>query len=68
MVTNITMGKINVGNIGKLPVVVLPLEEYQDMLEDLEMRSSTVFRKKIAAARKEKKLHSSKETRKLLGI
>lgn len=65
---NTTIQKINFGNIGKLPVVVLPLETYEDMVEDLEMRSSSIFRKKITVARKEKKRYSAKEARKILGV
>ena len=60
-----------VQKIGKKPVVVLPLEkwrEIEDYLEDLEMAQSQIFKKKIAKARKEKKLYSSSELRKMLAI
>jgi PHD/YefM family antitoxin component YafN of YafNO toxin-antitoxin module len=54
--------------IGKLAVVVLPLEDFERMKEDLEMMESRVFARKVAKARKEKKLYSSSEVKKALGI
>ena len=55
--------------IGKKPVVVVPLEEWnkiESVLEDLEMMSSAAYQKKIATTRKEKRLYSSAEIKKLL--
>ena len=57
--------------IGKKPVVILPLSEWENIkeyIEDLEMKASLILRKKIAAARKEKKLYSSSEARRMLGV
>ncbi len=39
--------------IGKLPVVILPLEDYERMAEDLEMLSSKSLPRKIEKARQE---------------
>ena len=41
--------------IGKLPVVVLPLDYFENIKEDLEMYQSKTFRKEIAKARAEVK-------------
>ena len=41
------------GVLGKLPVVILPLEDYQRMAEDLEMFSSKTLPRRIEKARKE---------------
>lgn len=56
---------------GKKPLVVLPLEIWeriQDQLEENDMANSKTYLKKIARARKEKKLYSSKQVKKLLKI
>lgn len=42
-------------DLSKYPVVVLPLDEFEKMKEDLEMYQSKNFRREIAKARKEKK-------------
>ncbi|MBI2021185.1 hypothetical protein HYS99_01585 [Candidatus Giovannonibacteria bacterium] len=58
-------------DINKKPVVVMPLQEWskiENALEKLEMLTSSVFKKNIARARKEKRLYSSKEVKKLLKI
>jgi len=39
--------------IGELPVVILPLEDYERMAEDLEMLSSKSLPRKIEKARQE---------------
>ena len=39
--------------IGKLPVVILPLEDYERMAEDLEMLSSKSLPRRIEKAREE---------------
>lgn len=57
--------------IGKKPMVVLPLKiwkEIEDRLEDMQAKESKDFVKKIARARLEKKLYSSTQAKKLLGI
>ncbi|MBU2495053.1 MAG: hypothetical protein ABIK20_01025 [Candidatus Omnitrophota bacterium] len=41
--------------IGKLPVVILPLEDYEQIKEDLEMLSSRNLPRDIGRARKEVK-------------
>jgi len=56
--------------IGKEPVVVVPLKQWEileEKLEDFEMYISRSFKKKIAKARGEKK-YSSEEAKKLLGV
>ncbi|MDP3998116.1 MAG: hypothetical protein Q8P89_00675 [bacterium] len=45
--------RTQVQQLGKLPVVVLPLEEYEKMREDLEMLRSASLAKRIKKARKE---------------
>ena len=57
--------------IGRIPVVVLPLEMWKKVeysLEDLEMAESQTLAKKITKARKEKKLHPASEVRRTVGI
>jgi len=39
--------------IGNLPVVILPLDDYERMAEDLEMLSSKSLPRRIAKAREE---------------
>lgn len=69
-----TVGKLlerGVKTSGKKPVVILPLaiwKEIEDKLEDMEATESMALRKKIAKARAEKKLYSSAEAKKRLGI
>jgi PHD/YefM family antitoxin component YafN of YafNO toxin-antitoxin module len=48
-----TLGKIRPKNIGKLPVVILPLEEYERMKEDLEALRSKRYLRRIEKAREE---------------
>ena len=45
--------KISEASIGKLPVVILPLEDYERMREDLEMLQSRTLPRKIRKAREE---------------
>ena len=47
--------KANQGKIGKLPVVILPLEDYERMVEDLEMFRSRALPREIRQAREEVK-------------
>lgn len=57
--------------IGGAPVVVLPLniwEELKDELEDLEIMKSRFLRKKIAKSRSEKGFYSSSQVKKILDI
>ena len=39
--------------IGKLPVVILPLQDYERMAEDLEMYTSKTLPRRIEKARQE---------------
>ena len=77
--TRIVYGKYMTGNqlleklhrvrpqtIGKEPVVVLPLDYYNRMREDLEMFHSKALVNKIAKARKARRIFSSAEAKKLL--
>lgn len=57
--------------IGKASVVVLPLKIWEviaNQLEELEMFNSRGLRKKIVKARSEKKLYTSAQVRKILGV
>lgn len=61
--------------IGKRPVVVLPLEQYEQIKakldlfeEDWDMIRSSVLKLAIARARKEKKLYSSAEVKSTLKL
>lgn len=47
--------KVSDVKIGKLPVVILPLEDYERMTEDLEMFRSLALPRKIKKAREEAK-------------
>ena len=63
--------KTRKGKIGDRPVVVLPLalwREVEQQLEDLEMLQSVELPKRIAKARKEKKLYSAAAVKKLLRL
>jgi hypothetical protein len=65
------LSKTKVQKIGKVPVVVLPLKiwrEIEDYLEDAQMMHSNTFKAKIAKARREKKLYSYSEIKKLLNL
>ncbi len=71
MTTQELLEKVKIQKIGKTPVVVIPLGTWRDIenrLEDSEMQSSKLFRKKITRARAEKKLYSSAQVKKLLKI
>ena len=54
--------------IGKESVVILPLAEYEEMKEDLEMLASKNLRKRIAKARRERKFYTVGEVKKILGL
>lgn len=64
----IIKNKLEYIKIGKTPMVVLSLEEYERMKEEMEMLSSKTFTDKIAKARKEKKLYSADQVKKMLGF
>ncbi|NOY35577.1 MAG: hypothetical protein GXP44_01500 [bacterium] len=70
MVT-LTRKSITETKIAKQSVVVLPLEQWAEIerdLEDVEMMRSSIFTKKIEAARKEKTVYSSKQVKEKLGL
>ena len=64
MITTAALRKIKHQEIGKLPVVILPLAQWQEVeaiIEDYEMMRSLQYRKSIAEARrqiKQGKIHS----------
>lgn len=63
--------KARTQKIGNTPMVVLSLkiwEEIEDRLENLEILKSKNLKKKISTARSEKKLHSSAQVKKILGL
>lgn len=71
MTTTELLKKIDIQKAGKIPMVVLPLyvwEEIEDKLENLEILKSKNLKKKISAARSEKKLYSSGQVKKILGL
>jgi PHD/YefM family antitoxin component YafN of YafNO toxin-antitoxin module len=57
--------------IGKKPVVIVPLEYWEkieEKLEDIEILNSKNLKRKIEKARKERKVYSSKEVKRILGL
>lgn len=56
MTTSTLLEKIKTQKIGKTSVVVLPLDVYETIREELEMLQSKRLAKEIAKARKEKKI------------
>ena len=53
MTTMIAKGIKTLKNIGKMPAVVIPLSEYEDMRENLDMFYSETLMKDIERSRKE---------------
>jgi len=53
MTTMIAKGIKTLKNIGKMPAVVIPLSEYEDMRENLDMFYSETLVKDIERSRKE---------------
>ena len=49
------LNRVRTQKIGKLPVVVLPLDYFENIKEDLEMYQSKTFKKEIVKARVEVK-------------
>ena len=71
MNTLTALKQVRTQTIGRAPVVVLPIKIWQaieSQLEELEMVNSQSLRKNISKARKEKKLYSAAQAKKLLGI
>ena len=71
MTTAKILEKIKPQKIGKTPVVVLPFKIWRDIenqLEELAMIHSKTLRRKIAKARSEKKLYSSSQVKRMLGV
>jgi PHD/YefM family antitoxin component YafN of YafNO toxin-antitoxin module len=71
MATSTLLKDLKTYRLGKLPVVVLPLADYERMKEDLEMLRSRSFLRRIRkareAARKERTVTLS-EAKKRLGL
>ena len=66
-----TIEKVRHQKLGKVPVVVLPLEDYERLLEDLEMLRSKSFAASIKRAREDVKrgrVYSLAEVRRRLKI
>ena len=53
VVTLSELNKVKPQKIGKMPVVILPLEYFERLKEDMEMYRSKKLPKEIAKARKE---------------
>lgn len=63
--------KIKTQKIGKAPVVIVPLKLWENLsqkLEDFEIFYSPSLRKKIATSRKEKRLYSDAQVKKILHL
>ena len=63
--------KVKQAEIGKVPVVMVPLSAWREIesrLEDFEMMESAAFRKRIAKSRAEKKRYSLAQVKKSLRI
>jgi DNA-binding transcriptional regulator/RsmH inhibitor MraZ len=57
--------------IDKKPLVIVPLEYWEkieEKLEDIEILNSKNLKRKIEKARREKKIYSSKEVKKILEL
>lgn len=72
---NTLMKKINIGTLNHKPVVVMPTNawekmraRFEEMQEDLEMYASVNYRKSIARARASKKVYTSEQVSKKLGL
>jgi len=72
---NTLMKKIDIGMLNQKPVVIVPTNtwdkmraKFEEMQEDLEMYSSVNYRKSIARARNSKKVYSSQQVYKKLGL
>jgi PHD/YefM family antitoxin component YafN of YafNO toxin-antitoxin module len=66
-----TITHVSKTDIAKKSVVVIPLEQWKEIeteLEDLEMLKSETYRKKISISRKEKKMYSAGQIKKILKI
>lgn len=60
-----------INQLGKLPVIILPLDEYETMREDLEMLRSKRLAKSIKRARREViegKAYTAGEVKKMLKL
>ncbi|MDP1689162.1 MAG: hypothetical protein Q8L47_03465 [bacterium] len=71
MTTQQIIEKTRPQRIGNKPVVVLPLEVWykiENELENLEMMRSSTIRGKIAKARSEGKTYTSREVKKMLSL
>ncbi len=69
MISHKIKSKAAIDKIGKTPVVVLPLEDYENMKEELEIFSSKKLSNEITKARQEVQkgeVYSTEEIRKNL--
>lgn len=60
-----------INQLGKLPVIILPLDEYEKMREDLEMLRSKRLAKSIKRTRREVvegKVYTTSEVKKILKL
>ena len=53
MISQKVKSKTAIDKIGKTPVVILPLEDYENMKEELEILSSKKLQSEISKARQE---------------
>ncbi len=53
MISQKVKSKTAIDKIGKTPVVILPLEDYENMMEELEILSSKKLQTEISKARQE---------------
>ncbi len=71
MTISTLLSKTKTQKIGKEPVVILPLaiwKKIAEYLEDAEIAQSRFLKKKVSKARSEKKIYSSSQAKKLLGL
>ncbi len=71
MINKTLLKNLKIDKDNKMPFVVVPLKlwkKIEDQLEELKMLQSKSLRKKIQKARKEKRLYSPAEVRKILKI
>ena len=72
---NTLLKKINIGTLNRKPVVVIPTNtwekmraRFEEMQEDLEMYASVNYKKSIARARNSKRIYTSQQVYKKLGL
>jgi len=68
MTTLTFSNKTTAKKFGKIPVVVLPLEDYERMKENLEMMASKKLPRIITKARSDKKTYSAAQVKEILDL